>query len=61
MSERLEQVMGEIANYAPPAVVHDLEKRIRAIMQEENWDTVCYTRENIYEYLYQNGTLTRPY
>lgn len=59
--ERLEQVMGEIALYAPPEVVHDLEKRIRAIMQEEKLEAVHYSREGIYEYLYQCGTLARPY
>lgn len=59
--ERLEQVMGVVAQYAPPAVVHDLEKRIRDIMQEEKRDAVFYSREGIYEYLYSNGMLTRPY
>jgi hypothetical protein len=59
--ERLEQIMGEIANYAPPKQCHDWENRIRAIMQEEKRDTIFYTREGVYEYLYQTGTLQRPY
>lgn len=59
--ERLEQVMGEIANFAPPAVVHDLENRIRAIVQAEKVEAVFYAREGIYEYLYSNGALARPY
>jgi len=59
--ERLEQIVGEIANYAPPEVVHSLEKRIRELMQEEKTDAVFYAREGIYEYLYQCGTLARPY
>ena len=61
MSERLEQVIGELANYAPPEVVHDLEKRIRDIMQQEKQEAVFYSREGIYEYLYSSGALTRPY
>ena len=59
--ERLEQIMGVFANYAPPAVVHDLEKRIRDIMQEEKQETFIETRDGVWEYLYQNGTLARPY
>lgn len=61
MSERIEQIMGEIATYAPPEKCHDWEKRIRDIMQEEKHDAVHYSREGIYEYLYSTGALTRPY
>lgn len=59
--ERIEQIMGELAHYAPPAVIHDCENRIRAILQEEKRDTFLETRDGVWEYLYQNGTLPRPY
>ena len=61
MSERLEQITGEMAQYAPPEVVHNLEKRIRELMQEEKRDAVFYSREGIYEYLYSTGALSRPF
>jgi hypothetical protein len=61
MSERLEQVMGVVAQYAPPEVVHDLEKRIRDIMQTEKDEATYSFREGLYEYLYSNGSLARPY
>lgn len=61
MSERLEQVIGELAKYAPPEVIHDCEKRIRDIVEAEKHDAVFYSREGIYEYLYSSGALTRPY
>jgi hypothetical protein len=59
--ERLEQIMGEIAQYAPPEKCHDFEKRIRTILEEEKQDAVYYSREGLYEYLYSNGILARPY
>lgn len=59
--ERLEQVMGELAKYTPPEVIHDCEKRIRDIMQADKRDAVFYSREGIYEYLYSTGALSRPY
>jgi hypothetical protein len=59
--ERLEQIMGEISQYAPPKRVHDWEERIRAIVQEEKLNAVHYSREGIYEYLYSTGALARPY
>jgi hypothetical protein len=33
--ERLEQIMGEIAHYAPPDLCHDWERRIRAILWQQ--------------------------
>lgn len=59
--ERLEQVIGEMTTYACPKVVHDWENRIRKIMQEEKQETFLETRDGVWEYLYQNGTLPRPY
>ena len=59
--ERLEQVIGVFAQYAPPAVVHDMEKRIRDIMQQEKDEATHSFREGLYEYLYSNGSLQRPY
>lgn len=59
--ERLEQVIGEIAAHAPPEKVHDWENRIREIMQQEKQETFIETRDGVWEYLYQNGTLARPY
>ena len=61
MNERLEQIIGEIAVYAPPEKVHDFEKRIRAIMQTEKDEAAHTFREGLYEYLYSNGSLARPY
>jgi len=59
--ERLEQIMGEFSQYAPPEKCHDFEKRIRDIMQQEKDEATYSFREGLYEYLYSNGSLTRPY
>jgi len=59
--ERLEQVIGELAAYAPPEVIHNCEKRIRDIMQQEKDEATHSFREGLYEYLYSNGSLQRPY
>jgi hypothetical protein len=59
--ERLEQVIGEIANYAPPEKCHDWEKRIRELMENEKHDAVFYSRQGIWEYIYSTGLLPRPY
>ena len=59
--KRLEQIMGEIAIYAPPEKCHNFEKRIRDIMQQEKDEAAHTFREGLYEYLYSNGSLARPY